>query len=59
MMLVFQVSLGFILLNLFDPYEWRQRVQRGEIKDPEETDDHFGVKESLWFSFSTLVLQGK
>ncbi|XP_064645070.1 probable glutamate receptor [Lineus longissimus] len=52
------VSLGFILLNLFNPYEWRQRIQRGEIKDSEETNDQFGVKESLWFSYSMLVLQG-
>ena len=54
----FQVSLCFVLLNLFNPYEWRQRIQRGEIKDQEETDDHFGVKESLWFAMSTLLLQG-
>ncbi|XP_064645071.1 probable glutamate receptor [Lineus longissimus] len=52
------VSLGFILLTLFNPYEWKQRIQRGEIKDSEETNDTFGVKESLWFSYSTLVLQG-
>ncbi|XP_074654730.1 putative glutamate receptor [Tubulanus polymorphus] len=50
------VSLVLLAHNYLNPYEWGYRLRRG-LSD-EHDHENIGLKQSLWFVFSSFALQG-
>ncbi|XP_078699577.1 glutamate receptor ionotropic, kainate 2-like [Branchiostoma floridae x Branchiostoma belcheri] len=53
------VTLAFYAINKLDPYEWGLYNRRaGREEDADELADPYGLRNSPWFVYRALVLQG-